>query len=406
MKPGKALLTAQYGMLLALALVLSYAESQVPAFFAVPGMKLGLTNLVVLTALYMRGWKSALAVNALRIVLASVLFGNGLSLAYSLAGGLLSCLVMILMKASGRFRIVTVSAAGGVCHNIGQILTAMLLLDTDAILWYLPVLWFSGLAAGLAIGILGGELVKRLARIGGFIPAHVGNPAVIGAYEAMRRCGKKRRGRSDRGAAARRDARRANDENYVNHEAAIRDSGGYIEDQLAYGDMTYGRTTVAKTGCEIIAVFNVLTYLTRRTEDVSAGVPSLPALIAAFEEDGMAAGGHFGTAPSALADYLEKAGFAVSMTTTVPDFDRAAADCGAMLLTFYNDRSDIRQEIHTVAVTREPDGLTAHNVTGDGRRITGVPSVSALLGRLGGGRAEGISLICVGGSRQDRDNSV
>lgn len=156
---------AQYGLMISLALILSYAEAQIPAFFAVPGMKLGLTNVVVLFALYQMGSKSAVAVNLLRILLVAMLFGNGMSLAYSVAGGLLSGLIMILLKKTGRFGIVTVSVSGGIAHNIGQILVAMALLKTSALAWYLLVLWFTGLGSGFVIGLLGGELCRRLKRI-------------------------------------------------------------------------------------------------------------------------------------------------------------------------------------------------------------------------------------------------
>lgn len=158
-------MVAQYGLFIALALILSYVEAQVPAFFAVPGMKLGLTNVVVLFALYRMGSRSAVVVNFLRILLVSVLFGNGMSLAYSVAGGLLSGLVMILLKKTGKFRIVTVSVAGGIAHNIGQVLAAMVLLGTTTLAWYLLVLWFTGLGSGFIIGLLGGELCRRLETI-------------------------------------------------------------------------------------------------------------------------------------------------------------------------------------------------------------------------------------------------
>ena len=118
MKQTKRL--ALYGMLAALALVLSYIEAMVPAFFAVPGMKLGLTNLVVLVALYRMGAKQAVVINFVRIGLTAMLFGTVVSLWYSLAGGLLSGAVMIALKKTGKFQPVTVSVAGGVMHNVGQ----------------------------------------------------------------------------------------------------------------------------------------------------------------------------------------------------------------------------------------------------------------------------------------------
>lgn len=157
MKTRKA---ALYGMLTALALLMSYVEAQVPAFFAVPGMKLGLVNIVVLTALYLVGPQAALVISLLRVFLAAAMFGNGMSLYFSAAGALLSGLVMILLKL--KFHRVTVSIAGGIAHNVGQILVAMIVMETGMVAWYLLVLWFSGLASGALIGILGNELVKRL----------------------------------------------------------------------------------------------------------------------------------------------------------------------------------------------------------------------------------------------------
>ncbi len=151
-----------YGIMIALALVFSYVESQIPAFFAVPGMKLGLTNVVVLLALYKMGNGSAMAINILRIVLVSAMFGGPSAMMYSLAGGLLSTVVMILLKKTDKFRIVTVSVAGGIFHNIGQIIVAVIVLNTTGIAWYLLILWFTGMITGAVIGILGAELVKRL----------------------------------------------------------------------------------------------------------------------------------------------------------------------------------------------------------------------------------------------------
>lgn len=156
---------AKYGLLIALAMVLSYVESLVPAFFAVPGMKLGLTNVVVLFALYAMDFKSAIFINMIRILLVGFLFGNGVSILYSLAGGILSGMVMLLFKRFTSLRIVTVSIAGGVAHNLGQILVAMLMLQTKAIAWYLIILWFTGIGAGIVVGVISSEVVKRLSKL-------------------------------------------------------------------------------------------------------------------------------------------------------------------------------------------------------------------------------------------------
>ena len=157
----KASKIAQYGLLTALALVLSYLESLIPPLW-VPGVKLGLPNLAVVFALYRLGWKDACAISLARVVLVTLLFGNGAALAYSIAGAALSLSLMGLLKKTRKFSTVGVSVAGGVSHNAGQILVAMALLETSRLAWYLPVLWVSGTIAGVLIGIVSGVLVERV----------------------------------------------------------------------------------------------------------------------------------------------------------------------------------------------------------------------------------------------------
>ena len=157
----KASKIAQYGLLTALALVLSYLESLIPPLW-VPGVKLGLPNLAIVFALYRLGWKDACAISLVRVVLVTLLFGNGAALAYSIAGAALSLSLMGLLKKTGKFSTVGVSVAGGVAHNAGQILVAMALLETARLAWYLPVLWVSGTIAGVLIGIVSGVLVERV----------------------------------------------------------------------------------------------------------------------------------------------------------------------------------------------------------------------------------------------------
>ncbi len=153
-----------YGVLVALAMILSFVESQIPAFVAVPGMKIGLTNIVVLFALYAESERAAVIINLVRILLVALLFGSALSLAFSLAGGILSALVMILLKRSSRFGMTGVSCAGAVSHNIGHILVAMVVMNTKAIALYLPVLWATGIVSGILIGVVGGIVVGRVPR--------------------------------------------------------------------------------------------------------------------------------------------------------------------------------------------------------------------------------------------------
>lgn len=153
---------ARYALMVALAMVLSWMESLVPVSTAVPGVKLGLTNLVVIFALYRMSLRDAAAVSFIRVLLVSFTFGNAYAFAYSLAGAALSLAVMALLKKTGKFSMVGVSVSGGVCHNVGQILVAMAVLGTGKIALYLPVLLISGLGAGVAIGVVGALLVSRV----------------------------------------------------------------------------------------------------------------------------------------------------------------------------------------------------------------------------------------------------
>lgn len=153
---------ARCALLVALAMVLSWLESLVPVSAAVPGVKLGLANLVVIFSLYRMGFREAAVISLVRVILVSATFGNAYSFAYSLAGAALSLGVMALLKRTGKFSILGVSIAGGVCHNLGQILVAMAVLGRGEIIWYLPALLAAGTAAGVAVGVLGGVLTRRI----------------------------------------------------------------------------------------------------------------------------------------------------------------------------------------------------------------------------------------------------
>ena len=150
------------GMLIALAMVLSFIESQIPAFVAVPGMKLGLANIAIVFALYSLGFREALGVSLIRVVLSAILFGSVVSGLYSAAGAILSLLGMALLKKSGFFGTVGVSVSGAVLHNLGQIGIACFILRTQALVYYLPFLILSAVVSGVVIGIVSAVLVERI----------------------------------------------------------------------------------------------------------------------------------------------------------------------------------------------------------------------------------------------------
>ena len=152
-------------MLVASALILSFVESQIPPIVPIPGVKLGLANIVTLFALYKLGAPSALTVAVVRVSLSSLLFGSVSSFAYAMGGALLSFAVMLLLKKLGWFATFTVSIAGAVAHNIAQICVSMLILQTEVVIYYLPALLISGIITGAVIGIIGAVLLKKLEKI-------------------------------------------------------------------------------------------------------------------------------------------------------------------------------------------------------------------------------------------------
>lgn len=145
-----------------LALILSFVESQIPAMVAIPGIKVGLPNLVMVFLLYKVGWKETVIVSVFRIFLVSLLFGNIQTLSFSLAGAFVSLAGMILLKKTNWFSCISVSIVGGILHNVGQIIAACLWTQTAQIAFYLPVLLVSGTVAGAVIGLVSGLLIKRL----------------------------------------------------------------------------------------------------------------------------------------------------------------------------------------------------------------------------------------------------
>ncbi|MBR3033728.1 MAG: Gx transporter family protein [Firmicutes bacterium] len=155
---------AACGVLTALALIFSYIEFLVPLSIAIPGIKLGLANIVCLVCLYALGEKHAFLINVTRIALAALLFGSVFSALYALAGGVVSFAVMALLKRTKRFSVCGVSMAGGVFHNLAQLAVAGLLVESAQVFYYFPVLLLSGMATGIGIGILATLILRSIAR--------------------------------------------------------------------------------------------------------------------------------------------------------------------------------------------------------------------------------------------------
>ena len=153
---------AACGVLTALALIFSYIEFLVPLPIAIPGIKLGLANIVVLVCLYLLGEKYAFLINCTRIALAALLFGSVFSALYALAGGLVSFAVMALLKRTDRFSVCGVSMAGGVFHNLAQLTVAGFLVESAQVFYYFPVLMLSGMATGIGIGILATLILRSI----------------------------------------------------------------------------------------------------------------------------------------------------------------------------------------------------------------------------------------------------
>ncbi len=153
---------AYFGVFTALALIFSYVETLSPIHLGIPGVKLGLANLVIVIALYKMSIGETLGLSVVRIVLSGFLFGNMFAILYSLAGGLLSLFIMGTLRKTDRFSVIGISIAGGVFHNVGQLLMAAIVLESFSIVYYLPALLISGLVTGFLIGIVSQEMLKRI----------------------------------------------------------------------------------------------------------------------------------------------------------------------------------------------------------------------------------------------------
>lgn len=158
---------ARYGVLIALAFIFSYVEAQIPfeVLLGLPGIKLGLANLVIVVALYTMKLRDALLISLVRVFLVGFTFGNLSMAIYSLCGGLLSFGVMALLKKLDWFGVMGVSLAGGIFHNIGQLVVAVLIMENVKIAYYFPPLMIAGAITGAAIGIVADIIMARLRRV-------------------------------------------------------------------------------------------------------------------------------------------------------------------------------------------------------------------------------------------------
>ena len=161
---GKTKRLVTLSSIIAVAMILSYIESLIPTLVAVPGAKIGLSNIATVFALYTLGAKAAISVSLIRVVLSALLFGNTVSLIYSVSGAILALLFMIVFYKLGFFSSVGVSVLGGVAHNAGQIIAASVVMETGALAVYMAPLAVAGTIAGILVGICAGILVSRVSK--------------------------------------------------------------------------------------------------------------------------------------------------------------------------------------------------------------------------------------------------
>lgn len=153
-----------YGLFAALAILMGYVEFMIPVPVPIPGVKLGLANVIVIIMLYFMDAKSAFFVSLIRVLLSGLLFAGFAGMLYSLAGALCSFAVMVLLQKTGKFSTIGVSVAGGIFHNVGQIVVASLVVQNVRMAYYLPFLLVSGVVTGIVIGIVAQTALRYLKR--------------------------------------------------------------------------------------------------------------------------------------------------------------------------------------------------------------------------------------------------
>lgn len=222
-----------------------------------------------------------------------------------------------------------------------------------------------------------------------FIPQHIQNKTVIGFFEFFRKV------RKIFGKALSRITQNA----IINREYFSSHGSGLIENQNAYSDMKFGRTTIRYAGCEIIAAYNALLSLGEGADT------DFVSLISEFEKDGMIFGGLFGTSPKAIFDYFIKRGFEAAFTVNESEFEAFSEKYDTLILTMYNNSRNIMEKVHTISITKTDELFTAHNTYGNGITIGPYASLSTLLGYICGGNAKGISLIGIQKTKVNKEKN-
>lgn len=160
---------ALIGLLTACGILFGYVENLIDLPIGIPGVKIGISNIITVICIYMIGPIEALFVLVLRVVMSGFLFGNMYSLLYSLSGALFSYAFMVLGFKLNFFSIIGNSMLGGVTHNLGQLIIACIIISNLKLTFYIPVLLISGLIAGAIIGIISSIMINRLKRSSIFI---------------------------------------------------------------------------------------------------------------------------------------------------------------------------------------------------------------------------------------------
>ena len=161
----KAKYVAIYAMFIALAMIFSYVESLIPLNIAIPGIKLGLANLVVIVALYTLDAKSAFSISIVRVILVAFTFSNLSAIMFSLIGAVCSILCMLAVRALKIFSTTGVSIAGAITHNLAQLIVAIWVVDTIEVLYYMPALTIAAVVSGLLIGLLASLVIQRIEKM-------------------------------------------------------------------------------------------------------------------------------------------------------------------------------------------------------------------------------------------------